>query len=95
MALALFLGLLTAGANVVGSYLGVARRSTNVPATGLLIGLSGGFVLGVAVLEILPEALDGGGPFVPPVIVAGYLLMYLIEQYFAAHAHAPSPTATS
>lgn len=95
MALALFLGLLTAGANVLGSYLGVARRTANVPATSLLIGLSGGFILGVAVLEILPEALDGGGAFVPPVIVAGYLLMYLIEQYFAAHAHAPSATAVS
>ena len=92
MALALLLGLLTAGANVVGSYLGIARLRTNVSATSLLIGLSGGFVLGVAILEILPEALEGGA-FVPPAIVGGYLLMYLIEQYFAAHAHDPGTAA--
>jgi zinc transporter ZupT len=90
--LALLLGLLTAAANVFGSYLGILSPRTNLPSMSLLIGVSGGFILAVAVLEILPEALEGGA-IIPPFIVGGYLLMYVIEQYFAAHAHEPVPLA--
>ncbi|MDA1097178.1 MAG: ZIP family metal transporter [Chloroflexi bacterium] len=93
MYLALVFGLLTMAANMVGSGLAVARSAPHLPMANVLIGLSGGFILAVAILEIIPEALEGGA-FIPPFIVAGYLLMYVIEQYFAAHAHAPRAGVT-
>ena len=89
MLFALVLGLLTAAANMVGSYLAVMQRAPKVSMMNALIGVSGGFILAVALLEIVPEALDGGGALIPLMIVAGYLLMYVTEQYFAAHAHGP------
>ncbi|MBI4235922.1 MAG: ZIP family metal transporter [Chloroflexi bacterium] len=88
MLLALLLGLLTTVANVLGGYLAVAQRAEHPILMRALIGISGGFILGVALLELIPEALEGGA-LIPPVIVTGYLVMYLLEQYFAAHAHEP------
>jgi zinc transporter ZupT len=88
MPLALTLGLLTTLANAAGSYLAIAPRVPRLSMMNALIGVSGGFILSVALLEMVPEALEGG-EFIAVTIVGGYLLMYLIEQYFAAHAHEP------
>ncbi|WP_375394366.1 ZIP family metal transporter [uncultured Sphingomonas sp.] len=55
---ALLVGIVTAAATVVGGTLAIRFRS----AKGMLFGFSSGAVVGVALLDLLPEALDLVGP---------------------------------
>ena len=86
LALALTLGLVTAGANLLGSALAVFRGGRGGPATRNYIGFGGGFLLAAALFEILPESLEGG-ELMPLYAVLGYVTVYLSEQLFASHAH--------
>jgi ZIP family zinc transporter/zinc and cadmium transporter len=90
LTLAIVLGLVTAVANLLGSYLAVVQRSAahwTMPAT---LGFGGGFLLAAALLELLPESLEGG-PVMPLFIAVGYLVIYVAEHLFAGYAHRPSP----
>ena len=80
------LGTLAAASNLLGGGLAVLRP--RVSDRHLLYGLafSGGFLLAVALLHILPECLRLT-PAAPLLIVCGYFLVYLAEHLFAGHAH--------
>src|SRR5205085_1993568 len=57
------------------------------------LALSAGFMLSVAILELLPEALGRGStaglstPNAAAVVLGGYLLVHLTQHTFAAHFH--------
>lgn len=93
--IALGLGLLTAVANVLGSYLAVVRHEPSHRFTAGTLGFGGGFVLAAALLEMVPASLQGG-PSMPAFIAAGYLLIFLLEQLLNVHLHrlpeGPQPT---
>ena len=89
LTLAIMLGLVTAGANLLGSYLAVVQRSSNRWAMPATLGFGGGFILAAALLELLPESLEGG-PLMPLFIAVGYLVIYVAEHLFAGYAHTPS-----
>jgi len=55
------------------------------------MGFGGGFLLAAALLELVPESLEGGDSLAPLLIVAGYLLVYIFEHLFATHAHTDQP----
>ena len=57
LALALGLGLLTALGNILGSYLATLGRQLSRQFMAGVLGLGGGFILGAALLEMLPEVL--------------------------------------
>lgn len=84
--IALGLGLLTAVANVLGSYLAVLRHEPSQRFTAGTLGFSGGFVLAAALLEMVPASLERG-PWMPASIAAGYLLIFLLEQFLNVHLH--------
>ena len=86
LSLALSLGLLTALANLLGSALAVLQRKPSRRFTAAALGLSGGFVLAAALLEMLPESLSRG-PAMPGFVAVGYLLLFLIEQFTNVHLH--------
>src|SRR3989338_2246007 len=83
---ALGLGVITALANVIGSCLAVLYRQPSHRFTAGTLGFGGGFVLGAALLEMVPESLHRGASM-PAFIVLGYLLVFLIEQLFNVHLH--------
>ena len=83
---ALGLGLLTAVANILGSALAVLQREPSRRFTAAALGLSGGFVLAAALLEMVPESLTRG-PAMPGFVAMGYLLVFLIEQFTNVHLH--------
>ncbi|MBI4200635.1 MAG: ZIP family metal transporter [Chloroflexi bacterium] len=86
---ALALGLVTLVANVIGSWLAVSgTRSGGKRALGFL-GFAGGFMLAASLLEMIPESLEGAPWWMPFLVGAGFLLIYVIEQVFAGHAHEP------
>src|SRR5438105_4316550 len=58
-----------------------------------MLALSAGFMLSVAILELLPEALGRGEtsraatPHAAVIILGGYLLVHLTQHTFATHFH--------
>ena len=79
MATALIFGLMTAIATVAGGVLALRFRS----ALSLLVGFSSGAVIGVALLDLLPEAVQLGGAALSALAITtatacglvGYLLL--------------------
>ncbi|MBI3058495.1 MAG: zinc transporter ZupT, partial [Deltaproteobacteria bacterium] len=52
--IALLLGLVTALANILGSYLAILQYRPSRRFTAAALGFSGGFVLAAALLEMVP-----------------------------------------
>ena len=86
LALALLFGLVTAGANLLGSLLAVTRKYDGGATIRNSIGFGGGFLLAAAFFEVLPASLEGGA-VMPLYVLAGYMVVYLFEQLFATHVH--------
>jgi zinc and cadmium transporter len=86
IALAAVLGLVAAGGNLLGGYFVVYR---NWPRRFLqyFLALGAGYMLAVAFLDVMPEAvrLAGEGAFV--FILIGYFLIHLFEHTIAPHFH--------
>src|SRR6202047_569688 len=84
--LAAVLGLVAAGGSLLGGYFVVYR---NWPRRFLqyFLALGAGYMLAVAFLDVMPEAvrLAGEGAFV--FILIGYFLIHLFEHTIAPHFH--------
>jgi zinc transporter ZupT len=88
LVIALGFGALTALANIAGSYLATLHRSLPPRYMAALLGLGGGFILGAALIEMLPETLERQPGLTMPLLVgAGYLLIFALEQLFSVHLH--------
>src|SRR3989441_103850 len=84
---ALAYAVLAALGNVVGA-LAVSHRL----ARGLLViehsvAFGAGFMLAVAIIEILPEAFVRSGPAAPLLVLAGYLAVHLTQHTVTPHFH--------
>jgi zinc and cadmium transporter len=79
--LALYSGAILVGAIGGGilPLLGTLRRSD------LLLSFSAGVMLGAAFFHMLPEAVEEGGSRVMPAVLAGFLLLYLLERFVLIH----------
>ena len=87
MSNALGYALLAALGNVCGA-LAVSHRA----ARGLLViehsvAFGAGFMLAVAITEILPEAFQRSGPAAPLLVLAGYLAVHLTQHTVTPHFH--------
>jgi ZIP family zinc transporter/zinc and cadmium transporter len=83
---ALVLGIITAIANILGTWLAILQRQPSRGFTAGSLGFSGGFILAAALLEMVPESLERG-PSMPLFVVLGYLIVFLIEQLLNVHLH--------
>jgi zinc transporter ZupT len=90
MVFALLLGLLTTGANILGSYLAALQRRPSRSLMANSIAFGGGFILAAALLEMVPESLERGA-FTPAFVALGYLLVYLTEHLLHVHLHQIPP----
>ena len=87
MSRALLYALLAALGNVCGA-LAVSHRV----ARGLLviehaIAFGAGFMLAVAIMELLPEAFARSGPAAPLLVLGGYLAVHLTQHTLTPHFH--------
>ena len=87
MSSALAYAVLAALGNVIGA-LAVSHRL----ARGLLViehsvAFGAGFMLAVAITEILPEAFARSGPGAPLLVLAGYLAVHLTQHTATPHFH--------
>lgn len=87
MSNALIYALVAALANVCGALV-VSHGATR----GLLViehsvAFGAGFMLAVAITEILPEAFVRSGPAAPGLVLAGYLAVHLTQHTVTPHFH--------
>lgn len=86
MSVALLYALIAAGANLAGGLLITTASPGGRTIQRLLIAFGAGFMLAVAVLAMLPHALenDEGAMFS---VLAGYLLVHLTQHVLTPHFH--------
>lgn len=84
---ALLYATAAAAANVLGAVAVISRTRWSVRALDAMVALSAGFMISVALTEILPEAIARGGERAAVVALVGYLLVHLTQHTLSAHFH--------
>lgn len=79
--------ILAASANVVGAVAVAVRKRWSVEALDLLVALSAGFMLSVALAELVPEAVAHRGASAGSLILIGYLMVHITQHTLAPHFH--------
>jgi zinc and cadmium transporter len=84
---ALLYALLAAAGNVLGA-LAVTRRAVReLRVIELLVAFGAGFMLSVAIVELLPAALTRSGSIAPLLVLIGYLAVHLTQHTVTPHFH--------
>lgn len=90
--MAVLISLLTVIATALGGTLALRSKDH----MHLLLGLSGGLLLGLAAFDLIPEVFTintthlGNVPVVMVFLVAGFLILHIIERFSGAHEPAES-----
>jgi zinc and cadmium transporter len=84
---ALLYTAVAASANVVGAAAVVSHSRWSVKALENMVALSAGFMVSVALLDLMPDAIVTHGAKAAPVILIGYLLVHLTQHTLAPHFH--------
>src|SRR5215472_891500 len=84
--LSIVLGLLAALADVAGGLVLVRARGIERYLR-YFVALGAGFLMAVAVLEMVPESLHASPRLGPILIMAGYCVVHLLEHTINAHYH--------
>ncbi len=87
MTSSLLCAVAAAAANIAGAAAVVTRRSWSRATLELLIALSAGFLVSVALADITPEAIARGGERAGAVILAGFVLVHLTQHALVRHFH--------
>jgi zinc and cadmium transporter len=84
---ALVYATIAAGANVLGAAAVASRRRWSAAALDRLIAFSAGFMISVALLELIPTAFERQGRYAALIVLIGYLLVYLTQHALVSHFH--------
>lgn len=76
---------LAGAANIVGGAFVILRLRRDHPALDVLTAFGGGFMLAVALLEMLPASMNVAGGLT--VVVVGYLAVHLTQHVMTPHFH--------
>ncbi|MDQ2890535.1 MAG: ZIP family metal transporter [Gemmatimonadota bacterium] len=74
-------------ANVVGAALVTGRRVWNARDIDVMIAFSGGFMISVAVVDMIPDAVRAHGLAAGWMVLAGYLAVHLTQHTLVPHFH--------
>jgi zinc and cadmium transporter len=85
IAISILLGLAAAGANALGGTI-VVQKTWNRKYLQYFVALGSGFMLGTALLEMLPESMKLA-PNAPLLVLAGYFLVHFFEHTVTSHFH--------
>ncbi len=84
---ALLYTAVAASANIIGAVAVVSRSRWSVRALDNMVALSAGFMVSVALLDLVPDAIKIHGESAALVILVGYLLVHLTQHTLAPHFH--------
>jgi ZIP family zinc transporter/zinc and cadmium transporter len=79
--------LVAALGNVLGALAVTRRAAGGLKLIEHFVAFGAGFMLAVAIVEILPEALARSGPVAPALVLAGYLAVHLTQHTVTPHFH--------
>jgi zinc and cadmium transporter len=86
MLLSLLLGSLAALADIVGGVV-LVRQNWTQRYLRYSIALGAGFMMAVAILDMLPESLKFSAVWAPALVLAGYCAIHLLEHTITPHFH--------
>src|SRR5213592_1763821 len=84
---ALWYALIAAGGNLLGAAAVIRHAARGLKVIEHFVAFGAGFMLAVAIVEILPEALARSGPVAPALVLAGYLAVHLTQHTLTPHFH--------
>jgi zinc and cadmium transporter len=84
---ALGYALVAALGNVVGALAVTRRAARELALIEHFLAFGAGFMLAVALLEVLPEAFKRSGTAAPALVLAGYLAVHLTQHTLTPHFH--------
>ena len=84
---ALFYTTIAAAANLLGAAAVVAHNRWSVRALENMVALSAGFMVSVALLDLVPDSIRVNGESAALIILFGYLLVHLTQHTLAPHFH--------
>jgi len=86
VALAAILGLIAAAGNLIGGYF-VVYREWPRRYLQYFLALGGGYMLSVALVEVIPASVQLAGSNALLFVLAGFFLVHLFEHTLAPHFH--------
>ncbi|HEX9400463.1 MAG TPA: ZIP family metal transporter, partial [Anaeromyxobacter sp.] len=87
MSKALLYALIAALGNVVGALAVTRRAARELALIEHFVAFGAGFMLAVAIVEVLPEAFARSGGAAPALVLAGYLGVHLTQHTVTPHFH--------
>jgi ZIP family zinc transporter/zinc and cadmium transporter len=82
-----FFALVAAAANVAGGLAVTRSARRGLKVIEGFVAFGAGYMLAVAIAEVLPEALAGGGSRAAAFVLLGYLLVHLSQHTLTPHFH--------
>lgn len=79
--------LLSALANVAGALAVAGRARRSMQLLDALIAVAAGFMISVALTQLVPEALARGSSSAPVVMLLGYLAVHFTQHTLTSHFH--------
>ena len=79
--------LAAAGANILGAAAVTWRARWSIETLDAMVALAAGFMISVAVVDILPEAFEAGGRTAALFALGGYLMVHLTQHTLVRHFH--------
>lgn len=74
-------------ANLAGALVVTAGVGWGVKAVDAMLSLAAGFMISVALVDMVPEAIEVGGADAALIVLVGYLLVHLTQHTIARHFH--------
>lgn len=87
MSSALFYALVAAFGNVLGALAVTRRAALELRVIEHFLAFGAGFMLSVALVELLPEAFMRSGSGAPALVLGGYLAVHLTQHTLTPHFH--------
>jgi len=84
---ALLYALVAALGNVIGALAVTRRAARSLAVIEHFVAFGAGFMLAVAIVEVLPEAFHRSGGAAPALVLAGYLAVHLSQHTLTPHFH--------
>lgn len=79
--------VVAAAANLLGAAAVVGRSRWSARALDAMLAFAAGFMIAVALVDLLPEALQRGGHRAALVALAGYLAVHITQHVIGTHFH--------
>jgi zinc transporter ZupT len=83
----LFFSGLAAGADLMGGAVVTCRREWDDHILAGTLAVGAGFMLAATLLDIIPASLAAPEPWLPALVLAGYMLVQVAEHILVPHTH--------